>query len=65
MEKSVKIFGACLVLLGLFTGVCLMIANHSVDNASLEYAYKSGVLMGAAIAECGIGALMINIFGKK
>lgn len=64
MEKSVKIFGACLVLLGLFTGVCLMVVNHSVDNDSLEHAYKSGVLMGAAITECVIGTLMINI-GKK
>jgi len=64
MEKSVKIFGVCLIGLGLFTGICVMISNHSVDTATVEFAYKSGVLMGAAIAECGIGTLLIKIFSE-
>ena len=63
--KSIKIFGVCLVLLGLFTGVCVIIADRSVDVTSIETAYKHGVLMGLAIAKCGIGSILIQLFYKK
>lgn len=56
--KSIKIFGACLVLLGLFTGVCV-IGNNYVDSPSLETAYRIGMLAGAAIAEVVVGNILL------
>jgi len=62
--KSIKIFGACLVLLGLFTGFCVIIGTKSVDVPSLETAYRFGMLMGAAVVECAVGTLLTSNFFK-
>ena len=57
--KSIKIFGACLVLLGIFTVVCVIIGNNFVDSPSLETAYRIGMLTGAAIAEVVVGNILL------
>lgn len=62
--KSVKIFGACLVILGIFTGVCVIIGTKSVDAPTLESAYRFGMLMGSAVVECAVGALLTSNFLK-
>lgn len=62
--KSVKIFGACLVLLGLFTGVCVIVGSNSVDVTTLETAYRFGFLMGTAVVECAIGSILTSNFFK-
>ena len=62
--KSIKIFGACLVLLGLFTGVCVIIGSHSVDAPNAEIAYRFGMLMGSAVVECAVGSLLVSDFLK-
>lgn len=60
-ENKIKVFGFCLILLGIFTGVCLMISVHLVDTPTLEVSYKMGMLAGTAVAECTIGSLL-NFF---
>lgn len=53
-----KHLGVGLVILGILTGLLAITVSQSTDYATLEFAYRNGILMGAAIAECAIGSIL-------
>lgn len=56
MNNGYQIFGALLVCLGIFIGVCAIISSGTY--ADVEIAYKHGIIIGVAISMCSIGGLL-------